>query len=272
MALPAPVILAVDGDPEVLAAVERELLDRYARNYGVLCVGSAAEARGRLEIEAADEPLALVLAGKELVDAAGGPFLVEIGQAHPQAKRALLIGWGEWGYPASGDAILEAIQHGRIDHYVVRPMTPPDELFHQAVSTFLLEWAEERRTVPYAIHVVGDSWTGAAELRVLEACAFPHRFCAGRLRRGAGAARRRGPGRRPSGRDPPRRDDADQSERRRARAGHRHPGRARGPRCRRLIVGAGPAGSPRRSTAPREGFRTLVVDTGGIGGQARSSS
>ena len=90
----------------------------------------------------------------------------------------MLVGWGEWGYRGTGDAILEAIEHGRIDHYVVRPAASPDEQFHQAVSTFLLEWAEERRTAPYAIHVVGDSWAGRAyELRsVLESCAFPHAF------------------------------------------------------------------------------------------------
>ena len=34
-----PVILVVDGDPAGLAAIERELLDRYARHYDVVCDG-----------------------------------------------------------------------------------------------------------------------------------------------------------------------------------------------------------------------------------------
>ncbi len=38
-----------------------------------------------------------------------------------------------------------------------------------------------------------------------------------------------------------------------------------------LIVGAGPAGLSAAVYGASEGFRTLVVDTHGIGGQARSS-
>ena len=77
-----------------------------------------------------------------------------------------------------GDAISEATVHGHIHHYVVRPLAPPDEAFHQAISSFLLEWAESQRIAPHAVRVVGDSWSGRAfELRsVLEQCAFPHRF------------------------------------------------------------------------------------------------
>ena len=68
---------------------------------------------------------------------------------------------------------------GRIDHYVLRPSAPPDELFHHAISGLLLEWAEARRTSPYTIYVVGESWSGRAyELReALGRCAMPHSFC-----------------------------------------------------------------------------------------------
>ncbi len=76
---------------------------------------------------------------------------------HPHAKRGLLIGWGAWGDPAAA----------------------PDELFHQAVSSLLLEWAEARLEAPYMVHVVGESWSGRAyQLReVLGRCAVPHSFC-----------------------------------------------------------------------------------------------
>ena len=101
-----PVILAVDPDPETLAGIERELRDRYERHYRVICVGSSAEARERLvELEASGEPLALVLAG-------GGPdedpdaLFAEIRRANPQTKRAMLIGWGQWGYRDAGATIL----------------------------------------------------------------------------------------------------------------------------------------------------------------------
>ena len=69
---------------------------------------------------------------------------------------------------------------GRIDYYVRVPAaSPPDEVFHEAVSDFLLEWARERLLVPQTVHIVGESWSGRAyELReVFARCAVPHAFC-----------------------------------------------------------------------------------------------
>jgi thioredoxin reductase (NADPH) len=267
----SPVILAVDPDPAALGDVERELLDRYARHYRVVCVDSPDAARAQLaELEASGEPLALVLAGQGVTD---GAFLGEVRRTHPHAKRAMLVGWGDWGYREAGDAILEAIEHGRIDHYVVRPAAPPDEQFHQAVSTFLLEWAEERRTAPYAIHVVGESWSGRAyELRsVLESCAFPHAFSL------ADSAE----GRSLLGTPPPVElpvvilpdgttlTNPTASELTHATGSSIEPEDAE---VDLLIVGAGSAGLSAAVYGASEGFRTLVVDLAGIGGQARSSS
>ena len=75
--------------------------------------------------------------------------------------------------------IFDSIAHGRIDHYMVRPSQSPDELFHQAISSMLLEWAEAQHTSPNTIYVVGESWSGRAfELReLLGRCAIPHSFC-----------------------------------------------------------------------------------------------
>jgi thioredoxin reductase (NADPH) len=270
-----PVILAVDGDPDDLAAIERELLDRYARHYRVVCTTSIVEARRRLqELRAAGEAVALVLAGQALGSDPCSELLGEVRQLHPHAKRALLVGWGEWGFRATGDAILEAIEHGRIDHYVVRPVAPPDEAFHHAISTFLLEWAEERRTAPYAIHVVGDSWSGrAAQLRtVLEQCAFPHAFSLAdsdqgrRLLEGSPAGAELPVVILPDGTTLVNPSDVELT---------RATGSAVEPEDSEtdlLIVGAGPAGLSAAVYGASEGLRTLVVDPHGIGGQARASS
>ena len=50
------------------------------------------------------------------------------------------------------------------------------------------------------------------------------------------------------------------------------PDRLRGAAFDVVIVGAGPAGLSAAVYGASEGLRTLVVDEGGIGGQARSSS
>ena len=135
-----------------------------------------------------------MLAGQWLSGMTGSELLDEARHLHPHAKRGLLIAWGGWGDRATGEAIFDAIAHGRIDHYVLRPSAPPDELFHQAISGLLLEWAEARRTSPHTVHVVGESWSGRAyELReVLGRCAMPHTFCLADSERWARPRRRGG--------------------------------------------------------------------------------
>jgi len=270
-----PVILAVDADPAGLAGIERELLDRYSRHYDVVCTASAAEARDRLtQFRENGNDVAVVLAGKEVDDPSCSELLAEVRRLHPHAKRALLVGWGEWGFRETGDAILEAIEHGKIDHYVVRPVAPPDELFHHSISTFLLEWAEERRTAPYAIQVVGDSWSGrAAALRdVLERCAFPHAFCLAdsdegrRLLEGSSRGTELPVVILPDGTTLTNPSDVELT---RATGSSVEPGEGE---VDLLIVGAGPAGLSAGVYGASEGLRTLIVDTHGIGGQARSSS
>ena len=270
-----PVILAVDADPAGLAGIEGELLDRYSRHYDVVCTASAAEARDRLtQFRENGNDVAVVLAGKEVDDPSCSELLAEVRRLHPHAKRALLVGWGEWGYRDTGAAILDAIEHGRIDHYVVRPVAPPDELFHHSISTFLLEWAEERRTAPYAIQVVGDSWSGrAAALRdVLERCAFPHAFCLAdsdegrRLLEGSSRGTELPVVILPDGTTLTNPSDVELT---RATGSSVEPGEGE---VDLLIVGAGPAGLSAGVYGASEGLRTLIVDTHGIGGQARSSS
>jgi thioredoxin reductase (NADPH) len=270
-----PVILAVDADTDALATIEHELVERYARHYDVVCTASTEDARARLvELAASRADVAVVLAGQEPGGTSATSLLGEVRRLHPHAKRALLVGWGEWGLRETGEAIFEAIEQGKIDHYVVRPLAPPDELFHQALTTFLLEWAEERRTAPYAIHVIGDSWSGrAAELRtVLERCAFPHAFCLADSAEGRRLLEGSDPGTElpvvvlPGGDRLVNPTDAELTL---ATGSAIEPDETD---VDLLIVGAGPAGLSAAVYGASEGLKTMVVDTYGIGGQARSSS
>ncbi|MGY1687039.1 FAD-dependent oxidoreductase [Geodermatophilus sp. SYSU D00867] len=269
-----PVLIAVDDDPALLEAVERELRSRYERDYRVQCRGSADEALALLdELAGAGEEVALVLAGETVSGAPGTELLAEVRGRFPHAERALLVPWAHVGTPGTGDAVLEAIARGRIDHYLVRPAPPPDEQFHQAVSGFLLAWAQTRRRAPHTIDVVGETWSGRAyELReVLGRCAMPHRFCLADSAEGrallANRERRRLPLLvMPDGtvlEDPTDLDIA------------RSAGTAidpSGDRYDLVIVGCGPAGLSAGVYGASEGLRTIVVDSGSIGGQATSSS
>jgi thioredoxin reductase (NADPH) len=270
-----PVLLAVDDDPAVLGDVERELRDRYATSYRVVCTGSPDEALTLLsDLSAAGEDVALVLAAQWLAGTTGSELLERVRQLHPDAKRGLLVPWRAWGDRPTAEAILDAMALGRIDYYVLRPSASPDELFHQSITSFLLEWMKARHMAPHTIHVIGESWSGRAyELRnMLQSCVIPHSFCLAESSLGRELLAQTDSGVElplvllPDGRvlrDP---SNAEMAE---AVGATVQPGRSD---FDAVIVGAGPAGLSAAVYAASEGLDVLVVDEGGIGGQATSSS
>ena len=271
-----PVLLAVDDDPDALRAVEGELRERYSRDYTVMCERSCKAALATLErLRDEGRPVALILSGQWMsTGMTGAELLGRAHQVHPHAKRGLLIEWGGWGDAPTGAAIHEAMAHGRIDYYVLRPAGRPDEVFHSAVSGFLLEWSHSQKTAPHTIYVVGRSWSGRAyEIRdALERCAIPHSFCLadsdqGReLLAGVDAGAELPLMILPTGVAMSNPTDADIA----AAAGA--PLDLDGAEFDVVIVGAGPAGLSAAVYGASEGFSTLVVDERGIGGQATSSS
>jgi thioredoxin reductase (NADPH) len=270
-----PVLVAVDEDPHVLENVAAQLDQRYGRDYRVERFGNPDEAlRGLKELRDSGADVALVLAGQTSPGTAGDDLLDQVRQLHPHAKRALLVAPQAWADGPTATALRASMALGRIDHYVLRPAAPTDEVFHEAVSDFLLEWARERRLVPQTVHIVGESWSGRAyELReVFSSCAVPHVFCLADSDEGRELVAKAGPDARlpfmvlPDGRvlsDP---SDAEIAE----AAGA--PPRLDEQTFDLVIVGAGPAGLSAAVYGASEGLRVLGVDAGGIGGQARSSS
>ncbi|HMJ95295.1 MAG TPA: FAD-dependent oxidoreductase [Thermoleophilaceae bacterium] len=265
----------MDDDRECLSALERELGDRYSRDYRIVCTPSADDALAKLESLAEEgEEVALVLAGQWLPETTGSELLGQVRRLHPHAKRGLLITWGGWGDPATGEAIFDSMAHGRIDYYVLRPSGSPDEIFHQTISSFLLEWARDRRVAPHTIRVVGEVWSGRAyELReVLGRCAIPHSFCLADSDGGRGLLAGTDSGSKlplvilPNGKVLA---DPTNSELAHAAGASVDPEHSD---FDLVIVGSGPAGLSAAVYGASEGFSTLVIDEGGIGGQATSSS
>jgi thioredoxin reductase (NADPH) len=270
-----PALVVVEADAAALADVDRELNERYGRHYRIIATHSPEEALSALEeLAAAAQEVALILAAPSLSGMPCTDLLDRARHLYPQARRALLIPWGGWGQPETGEAIFDSMARGRIHHYVLRPAECPDEVFHQAISSLLLEWAEAQHAHPFAVRVVGEAWSGRAyELRnVLGRCALPHTFCLADSDEGRELVAAAGEDASlplvvfPDGKvltDPSNAELAGAS--------------GSAVDLERMdfdlvIVGAGPAGLSAAVYGASEGFSTLVLDEGGIGGQATSSA
>jgi thioredoxin reductase (NADPH) len=268
-------VVAVSEDPVVLDAVRAQLVERYARDYRIECLEDPDDALALLERLAHDRvEVALLLATQSTVEAASYALLDAAHRLHPQTKRAMLVSTNAWTDPRTAEAIRASMALGRVDHFLLEPGAPPDEVFHESVQSFLLEWARERRLVPQTVHIVGEEWSGRAyELRtVFEECAAPHAFCLADSDKGRELLARAGDDAQlpvmllPDGRVLSNPSNAEIA----AAAGAPQ---ALGELVfELLVVGAGPAGLSTAVYGASEGLRVLVVDAGGIGGQARSSS
>ena len=267
-----PVILLLDSDREALARTGDELRGRYDRDYRVLVEPSPAGGVARLEaLRAEGVEVALVLADQACTD-----LLERVREVYPRAKRGLLINWGDWADAATAEVVRESMALGRIDYYVLKPWTSPDEYLHRLVSELLLEW---RRSDPSARREVTVVCERAAprshEIRnLLARSGVPHAVLAADSPEGSALLEEMG---RPGVthpvvvvRDGTVLDDPSDTEL--ARHGYRVPTELEKLEFDVAIVGAGPAGLAAAVYATSEGLETLVVEPASIGGQAGWSS
>jgi thioredoxin reductase (NADPH) len=272
-----PIIFAVDDDASSIGHISAELERRYERDYHVLYSTSATDALEQLEkMRAAGGQVALVLADQWMPDLTGEELLARVCQLHPHAKRALLIGWGEWGHAPTAEAIRGGMALGRIDYYALKPWKSPDEYFHRTVSEFLHEWSRADVSVPQEVTVVADPWSPRAhEIRnLLARNGVPHVFHSNGSPQGEQRLRQAGH----TGVTEPvvilldGRVLIDPSNPELARSYGATTELNEPSRFDVAVVGAGPAGLAAAVYASSEGLGALVVERESIGGQAGSSS
>jgi thioredoxin reductase (NADPH) len=152
--MPKPVLLTIDDDPEVLRAIERDLRSRYAEHYRVMHANSGSAALKTLrELQARNNPVALLLADQRMPQMDGVGFLSEAMDIHPQAKRALLTAY------ADTNAAIEAINAARVHYYLMKPWDPPEEKLFPALDDLLQDWSAQFRPPYEGIRVLGTRWS-----------------------------------------------------------------------------------------------------------------
>ena len=266
-----PVILAVDDEPQVLNAIERDLRQHYSATYRVMKASSGAQALEAVrELKRRGVAVALFVVDQRMPVMTGTQFLVEALKLYPEARRVLLTAY------ADTDAAIAAINLIGLDHYLLKPWEPPVERLYPVLDDLLSDWLAKARPEYEGIRVAGStlSSTCFAARDFLSGNQVPYRWldidadpaarelaavaCGGTLRLPVVLL--------PDGSalvQPGVRELAD-------RLGMQT--EARESFYDLVVVGGGPAGLAGAVYAASEGLRTVLVERNAPGGQAGTSS
>ena len=148
-----PVILTVDDDPQVLAAIASDLRKHYAKDYRIVRASSAAEALDALRtLKDAAEPVALLLSDQRMPGLDGVGFLAQAKELFPAAKRALLTAY------ADTDAAIAAINESQVDYYLQKPWDPPEQQLYPIIDDLLDDWRAQYRPGYGGVKVIGSRY------------------------------------------------------------------------------------------------------------------
>jgi thioredoxin reductase (NADPH) len=152
-----PTLLAVDDEPEVLRAIERDLRRKFGQQYRVLRAESGATALDAVQrLKERSESVALFLADQRMPGMSGVEFLTKATKIYPSAKKVLLTAY------ADTNAAIAAINQVRLDYYLLKPWDPPEENFYPVLEDLLGDWRAHYRPPFSGLRVIGYRWSPAS--------------------------------------------------------------------------------------------------------------
>jgi thioredoxin reductase (NADPH) len=159
-AVPPPILLTVDDDPEVSRSLARDLRQQYGEDYRVRRAESGTAALDALkELKLRDEKVSLLLADHRMPGMTGVEFLEQARQFYPKARRVLLTAY------ADTDAAIAAINRADVDYYLLKPWDPPQEKLYPVLDDLLEDWKmHDRLKSDDRIRVVGHRWSAPSHI------------------------------------------------------------------------------------------------------------
>ena len=149
-----PALLVVDDDPQVLAAVRRDLRGRYRQDYSVVSASSGEEAVAAIkELKARGDSLAIVISDQRMPGLQGTDVLTQARETYPLARRVLLTAYSDI------DAAIKAINVAHLDHYLSKPWDPPEESLFPIVDDLLDAWQAAYLPEEKGLRLVGHQWS-----------------------------------------------------------------------------------------------------------------
>ena len=264
-------LLVVDDDPQVLAAVRRDLRSRYGKQYTIVSAASGEEALATVkELKSRGDALAMIVSDQRMPGMLGTEVLARARDTYPLARRVLLTAYSDI------EAAIKAINEAHLDHYLSKPWDPPEEHLYPVLDDLLDAWQAEYLPEAKGLRLVGHQWSPRSHAikEFLASSLVPYRWLD--LARDADApklleAASVGPDDLPALffedgsvlKNPEPRQVAERLGRSLSAAHEIYD---------LVIVGAGPAGLAAAVYGASEGLRTLLLDRNAAGGQAGTSS
>ena len=261
-----PILLAVDDDPEVLNAVERDLRHHFRTDYRVVKASSGAQALDAVRtLKQRGAQVALFLVDERMPQMTGTQFLGEAIKLYPDARRVLLTAY------ADTETAITAINKIGLHHYLLKPWEPPTERLYPVLEDLLSDWFARARPEFEGIRVAGNSLSPAsyAVKDFLAANQVPYQWVD--METDASVRELLSGERLPTVLFP----DGSTLEQPTVRELAEKLGmqtRAQKPFYDLIVVGGGPAGLAAAVYGASEGLRTILVEQSAPGGQAGTSS
>ena len=166
-------ILALDDDPAVLRAVERDLKSQYGAEYRILAADAPDKAIEFVkQLTVRGDRIALFVVDQRMPGMSGTDFLRAVLPLQPDARRVLLTAY------ADSNAAIDAINKVRLNHYLMKPWEPPEQHLFPVLTDLLGDWTAGNAATFEGTYIVGDRWSpGTHELKdFLAKSQIPYRW------------------------------------------------------------------------------------------------
>jgi thioredoxin reductase (NADPH) len=171
-----PIFFVVDEDPSVVKALVGDLERRFQADFRVMGTTSAQAAIERLAaLRESGEPVALIICAESMPSMSGSELLARSRSAHPDAKRILLIDYGD---KRMLEVIARGMALGDLEYYLTKPWQPRAHLLYPVIGEAVVAWTRLKSRGSVLVRIVGDRWGPCSfQVRdVLERNSVPYAF------------------------------------------------------------------------------------------------
>ena len=149
-----PFIIIVDDDEQVLRAIQRDIRNKYHNDYRTSATDSANEALELIkDLKLKNETVALFISDQRMPEMEGTAFLEKTKEIFPDAKSVLLTAYSDT------EVAIKAINDIKLNYYLLKPWSPPEEKLYPVVDDLLDEWQAQYKPDHEGIRIIGFQWS-----------------------------------------------------------------------------------------------------------------